>query len=641
MSEINNNESSSLDYNDMDFVDAPKNTKATIKRLLKVLSQQKVLLIFILLATLSSIALYAITPMIIGVMIDNLISVIGKGNTGNNFMLLKKAIGTPMLLLILAYALSSFFSFIEEYFMAGLGERFVLSIRKQISEKITKVPLSYYDSHQTGDLLSRVTNDLDRVAEVIKTGFLQFVSAVFNISISIAIMLSQSVFLTVLLLASMMISIFTTMWISNKNFKIASENQTVLGELNGKIEELFTGNLIVKSFNQQKSSSETVKEISQRQYKANKKAQFVLYAIYPAIRFLTQLSFVVTAIAGSIFVITGRITIGTIQAFLQYVNQISDPITQSSYFFNSLQSALASAERVFEFLDEEEEVADPVYGLVDNSIDDLTLDLADNFSDDLIDTLDDDHADERLNRHTGTVEFQHVRFGYSPDNILMNDISISINPNEMVAIVGPTGAGKTTLVNLLMRFYELNDGKILINGVDIKQIPKGKLRNMIGMVLQDTWLFKGSIAENIAYGRKDSTIDEIVQAAKAARCDHFIRTLKNGYNTVISSESGSISQGQMQLLTIARAMLANPSIMILDEATSSVDTRTEVEVQKAMAQVMRGKTSFVIAHRLSTIRSADKILVMKDGDIIEHGTHDELLSKDSYYAELYNSQFAQ
>lgn len=553
--------------------------------------------------------MFTATPMILGRAIDQLITRIRVHGLGGGFNALSEVLGFPLLLLITAYLISALFCFIQEYIMAGVGEKLVLSLRKKISEKITRIPLSYYDSHQTGDLLSRTTNDLDRVAEVLKTGTLQFINAVFNITISIIVMLSQNPFLTVLILVAMSISVFATKWISRKNFTMASENQAVLGELNGKIEESFTGNLIIKSFNQQENVTNTFRDVNQRQYVANKKSQFVMYAIYPAIRFLTQFGFVLTAIVGGIFVVNGRMTIGTIQAFLQYVNQISDPIAQSSYFLNSLQAALASAERVFTFLDEEEEVPDTA-------------------------------LPKHIFSPKGAVEFQHVRFGYQPDAILMQDVSFTVKPNEMVAIVGPTGAGKTTLVNLFMRFYELNGGKILVDGTDIKELSKNELRKMVGMVLQDTWLFQGTIAQNIAYGKMNATREEIVKAAKAARCNHFIRTLENGYDTVISSEDSNVSQGQMQLLTIARAMLANPALMILDEATSSVDTRTEMEIQKAMAQIMKGKTSFVIAHRLSTIKSADVILVMKSGTIIEKGTHEELLSGDTFYADLYNSQFA-
>jgi ATP-binding cassette subfamily B protein len=596
--------------NAYESMDTPKNTKAVIRQLLGQLMQQKKALIVIITATLASIGLYTATPLILGIAIDRLLDGIKEHGYGGSFGLLADILGMPLLVLLLAYLLSSFFSFVQEYTMASVGETLVLSLRKKMSEKITKLPLSYYDTQQNGELLSRITNDLDKVAEVLKTGSLQFANAIINITISIILMFTLNPFLTVLILAAMSISVFATKWISGRNFEIAAKNQSILGELNGKIEEFYTGNLIIKSFNQQEEVKKTVREISERQYQANKKSQFVMFAIYPAIRFLTQLGFVMTAIVGGIFVVNGRITIGIIQAFLQYVNQISDPITQSSYFLNSLQAALASAERVFEFLEEEEEVSDTI-------------------------------SPKHIFSPKGAVEFQHVRFGYHPDTILMKDVSFTVRPNEMVAIVGPTGAGKTTLINLLMRFYELNGGRILVDGTDIKDLPKSELRKMVGMVLQDTWLFKGTIAENIAYGKMDATREEIIQAAKAARCDHFIRTLVKGYDTVISSEEGSISQGQMQLLTIARAMLANPSLMILDEATSSVDTRTEVEVQKAMAQIMKGKTSFVIAHRLSTIKSADLILVMKSGTIIEKGTHEELLTGNTFYADLYNSQFAE
>lgn len=592
-----------------EITDLPKDTKGAVKRLFGLLLNQKGTLVVIFIATLGNIGLYASTPLILGKAIDQLIWGIQREGLGGGFPMLAEFLAFPLLLLLTAYVFSSCFSFLQEYTMAAVGEKLVLSLRQKMSEKITKLPLRYYDSHKTGELLSRVTNDLDRVAEVLKTGSLQFVNAVFNISISVVIMMTQSVGLTVLILFAMSVSLLATKWISGKNLTAATANQTVLGELNGKIEEYFTGNLIIKSFNQQQKVQQEFQEVNERQYAANKKAQFVMFAIYPAIRFLTQLGFVVTAIVGSILVVTGRMTIGTIQAFLQYVNQISDPITQSSYFLNSLQSALASAERVFEFLDEEEELPD---------------------------TAD----PQSIPAPKGAVEFQNVKFGYEPDAIFMQDVSFSVKPNEMVAIVGPTGAGKTTLVNLLMRFYELNGGKILIDGTDIKKLPKSDLRRMVGMVLQDTWLFQGTIAQNIAYGKMDATREEIIQAAKAARCDHFIRTLAQGYDTVISSEDSSISQGQMQLLTIARAMLADPSLMILDEATSSVDTRTEVEVQKAMARIMNGKTSFVIAHRLSTIKSADMILVMKNGTIIEKGTHQELLAGDTFYADLYYSQFA-
>lgn len=385
-----------------------------------------------------------------------------------------------------------------------------------------------------------------------------------------------------------------------------------MGQLSGKIEEVYSGNNIIKIFNKQNDVIEEVTELNKKQFEANKRAQFVDFAIYPTIRFLNQLGFVVTAIVGGIMTINGQISLGGIQAFLQYVNQVSEPITQASYVIMSLQSAIAGAERVFELLDEEEEIADSKLN------------------------------ESLLNKcpiSKGKVEFKNVKFGYTDEKTLIKNLNLQVNPNEMVAIVGPTGGGKTTLINLIMRFYELKAGSILIDGVNIKEIPRNILRRQIGMVLQDTWLFEGTIAENIAYGKMDATREEIIAAAKAACCDHFIRTLEHGYDTVISSETANISQGQMQLLTIARAMLTNPTIMILDEATSSVDTRTEIEIQKALSRLMKDKTSFVIAHRLSTIQNADMILVVKDGDIVERGTHKTLLEQNGFYASLYYSQF--
>jgi ATP-binding cassette subfamily B protein len=588
--------------------DIPKNSKASAKRLMALLLKQKGALLIILLTAVVSNGLYALTPVIMGKALDQLIQAISTNGIGGSFEQLAEILGLPLLLLGLAYLIGAAISFLQEYTMASVGEKLALSLREKISEKITRLPLHYYDANETGVVLSRTTNDPDKIAEILKTGALQFTNALCNLAFSTVIMFALSPVMAVIIIGTMSLSVFATKWISGKTLAIFYENQKVLGELNGKIEEYYTGNLIIKSFNQQDQVIQTERELSERQYQANKKSQFVIYAIYPAIRFLTQLSFVVTAIAGGIFAINGTMTIGTVQAFLQYVNQIADPITQSSYFINSMQAALASAERVFEFLDEPEEVPET-------------------------------STPKQIIQPDGAVAFEHVRFGYHPDELLMEDISFTVRPNEMVAIVGPTGAGKTTLVNLLMRFYELDGGTIKVDGIDIKDLSKSGLRRMVGMVLQDTWLFKGTIAENIAYGKMDATREEIIQVAKAARCDHFIRTLSEGYDTVISNEEGTVSQGQMQLLTIARAMLANPALMILDEATSSVDTKTELQVQKAMLSSMKGKTSFVIAHRLSTIKSADLILVMKNGTIVEKGTHQELLAADRFYADLYNSQF--
>lgn len=591
-----------------EMADIPKNSKASAKRLMGLLLEQKGALLIILLAAVVSNGLFAFTPIIMGKALDQLIQAISDYGIGGSFDKLAGILGILLLMLAMAYLIGAVFSFLQEYTMASVGEKLALSLREKISEKITRLPLHYYDANETGEILSRTTNDPDKIAEILKTGALQFANALCNLVFSIVIMFVLNPVMAVIIIATMSLSVFATKWISGKTLAIFYENQKVLGELNGKIEEYYSGNLIIKSFNQQEQVIKTERELSDRQYQANKKSQFVIYAIYPAIRFLTQLSFVTTAIVGGVFAINGTMTIGTVQAFLQYVNQIADPITQSSYFINSMQAALASAERVFEFLDEPEEVPETT-------------------------------TPKQIVVPEGAVVFEHVRFGYHPGESLMEDVSFTVKPNEMVAIVGPTGAGKTTLVNLLMRFYELDGGTIKVDGIDIKELSKSGLRRMVGMVLQDTWLFKGTIAENIAYGKMDATREEIIQVAKAARCDHFIRTLSEGYDTVISNEEGTVSQGQMQLLTIARAMLANPALMILDEATSSVDTKTELQVQKAMLSSMKGKTSFVIAHRLSTIKSADLILVMKNGTIVEKGTHQELLAADTFYADLYNSQF--
>lgn len=588
--------------------DIPQNTKATVKRLLKRLSNQKGKLFLVLLTALLSSAAYALIPLMVGAGIDNLLQALKNYEKGTNLLpLLSDALLVPVLLIGAGALAIWLLSYIQQYIIASVGEKFTLSLRQDISAKITKLPLRYFDSHKTGDIMSRITNDLEKVSEVLQVGLMQFISSVFTILLTAAAMVLLSPGLSLLVLVSVAISTVATKFVSDLSQRYFAQNQAVVGELNGKVEELYTGNRIIKVFNQQSEAIDSVLELSNQQFEANRKAQFANFAIYPAIRVINQLGFVATALMGGYLVLQGQISLGIIQAFLQYENQISEPITQASYVITSLQAAIAGAERVFILLDEEEEAADTASG--------------------------------NLPPSTGHVSFQHVQFGYSPDKILMNNLNLEVRPNEMIAIVGPTGGGKTTLINLLMRFYDLNGGNISIDGVDITAMPRGELRRRIGMVLQDTWLFEGTIAENIAYGKMDASQEEIQRAARAARCDHFIRTLPKGYDTVISSEASNISQGQMQLLTIARAMLTNPSFMILDEATSSVDTRTEVEIQKAMAVLMKDKTSFVIAHRLSTIKNADLILVVKDGDIIERGTHNDLIMQEGFYASLYNSQF--
>lgn len=593
--------------------DIPKNTKKTIRRLIGTLkTQNKKLIIVGILALLSSI-FYAVIPLMVGVAINNLVNAINSFDKSVSVLsMVAQALAMPVLMLVLISIVNSFLTYIQQYIISSVGENLTLSLRKDISKKINKLPLKYFDSHKKGDVMSRVTTDLEKVSLVMQVGFMQFISSCFTIIFTIISMLILNLKLSLLIFIFIGISAIATNYVSSLSQRYYAYNFDAMGELSGKIEEVYSGNRIVKIFNQQENVIQEVTELNKKQFEANRKAQFIDFAIYPTIRLLNQLGFIATAIVGGIMTLNGQISLGGIQAFLQYVNQVSEPVTQASYVIMSLQSAIAGAERVFELLDEEEEVAD-------NKLNEFSFD--------------------KNPISKGKVDFKNVKFGYTDEKTLIKNLNLEVKPNEMVAIVGPTGGGKTTLINLIMRFYELNGGAISIDGVNINEIPRNILRRQIGMVLQDTWLFEGTIAENIAYGKMDATREEIIAAAKAACCDHFIRTLEHGYDTVISSETSNVSQGQMQLLTIARAMLTNPTVMILDEATSSVDTRTEVEIQKALSRLMKDKTSFVIAHRLSTIQNADMILVVKDGDIIERGTHQSLLEQNGFYASLYYSQF--
>ncbi|WP_111930747.1 ABC transporter ATP-binding protein [Clostridium tertium] len=593
--------------------DIPQNTKKTIKRLMRRLKTQNKKLIFVGISALFSSASYAIMPLIVGSAINNLVNAIRNFDGSVSVLsMVTNALAMPVLMLVLTSIISSFLSYVQQYIISSIGENLTLSLRKEISKKLNRLPLKYFDSHKTGDIMSRVTNDLEKVSLVMQVGFMQFISSCFTIVLTIISMLILNQKLSLLIFIFLGISAIATNYVSSLSQRYYAENYAAMGDLSGKIEEVYSGNRIIKVFNKQKDIIEEVTELNKKQFEANRRAQFVDFAIYPTIRFLSQLGFVATAIVGGIMTLNGQISLGGIQAFLQYVNQVSEPVTQASYVIMSLQSAIAGAERVFDLLDEEEEISD-------NKINEFSFN---------------EHPISK-----GKVDFKNVKFGYTAEKTLIKDLNLEVKPNEMVAIVGPTGGGKTTLINLIMRFYELNEGTISIDGINIKDIPRNTLRRQIGMVLQDTWLFEGTIAENIAYGRMDATREEIIAAAKAASCDHFIRTLEHGYDTVISSETSNVSQGQMQLLTIARAMLTNPTIMILDEATSSVDTRTEVEIQKALSRLMKDKTSFVIAHRLSTIQNADMILVVKDGDIVERGNHENLLAQNGFYASLYYSQF--
>lgn len=593
--------------------DIPKNTKKTIKRLMERLKTQNKKLIIVGILVLLSSVFYAVIPLMVGLAINNLVYAISNFDKSESVVsIVTQALAMPVLTLVIISMINSFLSYIQQYIVSSVGENLTLSLRNDISKKINKLPLKYFDSHKKGDVMSRVTNDLEKVSLVMQVGFMQFISSCFTIILTIISMLILNLKLSLVIFIFIGISAIATNYVSSLSQCYYAYNFDAMGQLSGKIEEVYSGNRIIKIFNQQEDIIQEVTELNKKQFEANRKAQFVDFAIYPTIRLLSQLGFVATAIIGGIMTLNGQISLGAIQAFLQYVNQVSEPVTQASYVIMSLQSAIAGAERVFELLDEEEEIAD------------IKINQS----------LFNEHNISR-----GKVDFKNVKFGYTDEKTLIKNLNLEVKPNEIVAIVGPTGGGKTTLINLIMRFYELNGGYISIDGININEIPRNTLRRQIGMVLQDTWLFEGTIAENIAYGNRDATREEIIAAAKAACCDHFIRTLEHGYDTVISGETSNISQGQMQLLTIARAMLTNPTIMILDEATSSVDTRTEVEIQKALSRLMKDKTSFVIAHRLSTIQNADMILVVKDGDIVERGSHNNLIEQNGFYASLYYSQF--
>ncbi|MGM0211349.1 ABC transporter ATP-binding/permease [Enterococcus sp. AZ112] len=546
---------------------------------------------------------------IMAIGIDNLLEAIKHvGLKGMTLSLVEEALLGPVLLLILFSIISSITSFIQERAMASLSERVTLRIRKEVTKKFKTLPMAFFDNHQVGDIISRSTTGLNQLSQVLLTGINQFFTSVVTILFAGIMLFYIDAKLTILVLLLIGGSTFMTTKIANKNKVFADQSQAELGQLNNKMEEYLAGNLVTKTFNQQQNAEKTIDAVNQQHYRAFKKAQFLNFAIYPAIRFINQLAFIISAILGAMLVLSGGITIGFLQAYLQYINQISEPISTASYVINSIQAAMASIDRIFVILDEADEQPEATHL-------------------------------ETISSPKGAIEFKNVQFGYTPKKILMKNVDFSVQPKKTVAIVGPTGAGKTTLVNLLMRFYEINQGAITFDGIDITKLSRQNLRNLFGMVLQNTWLFEGTVADNIAYGKKDASREEIIEAAKIAQCDHFIRTLPQGYDTIISSENGALSQGQQQLLTIARIILANPPVVILDEATSSVDTRTEAHIQKAMETVAENRTSFVIAHRLSTIENADLILVMKNGDIIEKGTHQELLQAPTLYASLYNSQF--
>lgn len=501
---------------------------------------------------------------------------------------------------------------VQCFVMAGFAEKLNLSLRRSIAEKLSRLPLKFYDGHKPGEVVSRATNDLDKMSEVLQTGLLKLMSAVGTIIGALYMMLRYSVLLTAIFLVFAFVSTLITKGVSKWTLKLAAERQRYVGELTATVEEAYSGRLIIKSFNREGSSSQRVHELSDKLARASRRADFATNAISPLIRFIIRLAQVLIAVVAGGMLVGGQITIGVFQAFFQYIHQASEPLTQLSFTINTLQNALASVERVFDILDEEEVEPDPLPEV----------------------------AAKLPAAVEGRVDFSRVRFGYNPEKPLMRDVTFHVKPGQKVAIVGATGAGKTTLINLLMRFYEIGGGSIELDGVDTHAMARPDLRANFGMVLQDAWLFDGTIAENIAYGRPDATREEIERAAEMAHVDHFVRTMPQGYDTHIENDAETISQGQRQLLTIARVILCDPAILILDEATSSVDTRTERDIVQAMETLMHGRTSFVIAHRLSTIVDADLILHMRAGTIIEQGTHEELLVENGPYADLYRSQFA-
>jgi ATP-binding cassette, subfamily B, multidrug efflux pump len=590
-------------------VQKAKNFRGTLIRLLGYFKPQKYLLLAVLVAAVLSTVFNVVGPKILGLATTKLFEGIvlkfrGVPGAGVDFTY----IGQILLLLLLLYIISAVFNYIQQYIMAGVAQKTVYTLRQQVEEKFERLPLKFYDSRTHGEILSRAVNDMDNISSTLQQSLTQLITSVVTVVGVIAIMLTISPILTLVVFLTLPLSLLITTTIAKRSQIHFKGQQRALGELNGHVEEMYTGHKIVKAFGHESKSIAKFEELNDKLYNSGWRAQFVSGMIMPLIMSVGNLGFVAVSVIGGIMVTQGAITIGDVQAFIQYSRQFSQPITQLANIANVIQLTMASAERIFELLDEQEEIADPVDAKV-------------------------------IDFPQGEVQFQHVTFSYKEDVPLIEDMNIDITSGQTIAIVGPTGAGKTTLVNLLMRFYDLNGGEILVDGVPITQLERGNLRRMFGMVLQDTWLFTGTIRENIAYGREDATKEEIVRAAKAAQADHFIRTLPESYETVLNQETSNLSQGQKQLLTIARAFLADPAILILDEATSSVDTRTEILIQKAMGELMKGRTSFVIAHRLSTIRDADLILVMNHGSIIEKGTHRELLAKGGFYADLYNSQF--
>jgi ATP-binding cassette subfamily B protein len=582
--------------------------KGTMGRLINYLSDYKLLILIVLVFAIASTVFSVVGPKILGKATTKLFEGVMAQMAGTGNGIDFDYIGRIILLMMGLYLMASVFSYVQAWIMSGVTMKVTYRFRKDIAEKINRMPLRYFDGTNQGEVLSRITNDVDTISQTLNQSLTQIVTSVTMLIGVLIMMLTISWMMTLAAMVFIPVSFGLIGLVINKSQKYFKEQQDYLGHVNGHVEEMFGSHNVVKAFNGEEKSIEQFDSYNGTLFHSAWKSQFLSGMMMPIMTFVGNLSYVVVCIMGGWLAVRKTITVGDVQAFLQYVRMFTQPLGQIATISNVLQQTAAAAERVFEFLSEPEEVAETTEPI-------------------------------QLSSVTGRVEFQHVHFGYSPDKIIINDFSASVNPGQKIAIVGPTGAGKTTMVKLLMRFYDINSGAILIDGHNIQEFTRNDLRDLFGMVLQDAWLYNGTIMENIRYGRLNATDEEVIAAAKAAHADHFIRTLPEGYNTVLNEETTNVSQGQKQLLTIARAILSNPQMLILDEATSSVDTRTEILIQKAMDHLMQNRTSFVIAHRLSTIRNADLILVMNDGDIVEQGTHLELLERGEFYAEIYNSQF--
>ena len=585
----------------------PKDLKSSLGKLLSYIGNFKAAIIVVMIFAAASTVFNVIGP-----------KTLGKATTSLSEGLMAKIQGTgsidftyigQILLFVLGlYVCSAAFNFIQGWIMTGVTQKICYRMRKEISRKINRMPMKYFESRTYGEVLSRITNDVDTLGQGLNQSITTIITSVATLVGVLIMMLSISPLMTLIAIVILPISMALISFVVKKSQKYFKDQQEYLGHINGQVEEVYGGHLVIKAFNREKDTIEEFNRTNEILYQSAWKSQFLSGMMQPIMMFVGNLGYAAVALSGGLLAIRGTITIGDIQAFIQYVKNFTQPIQQIAQVINQVQSMAAASERVFEFLNEEEE--------------DQTV----------------EHPAD-VSAVTGTVDFDHVQFGYNPDQTIIKDFSAHVKPGQKIAIVGPTGAGKTTMVKLLMRFYDVNSGSIKLDGHDVRDFNRRELRDAFGMVLQDTWLFKGTIMENIRYGRLEATDEEVIAAAKAAHADHFIKTLPGGYQMELNEDASNVSQGQKQLLTIARAILADNKILILDEATSSVDTRTEVTIQKAMDNLMRGRTSFVIAHRLSTIRNADLILVMKDGDIVEQGNHEELLEKNGFYANLYNSQF--